>query len=369
MVKDYQSKKEYLVLSMVRKYPLYSLNKLAQELPGISRHSIQRILEKNDLSRVEKRLAFSEEKKGRVVSLLERLKIELSFFPQKLPNLEELKKLFERFQEEPWARWQLLRNLVVLTGLVFIFWFGVNFVFAKTPDISLEQPPLDFVNQGEKLFIIGKVVPANSQVTINGNEVSLDGDGSFTAVVDIPMGESVLEIEAIYRRKIARLLRLVKRTPTQEEIQAQEEEEAKKKQEVLDKAAELDRTVKDLMAAKSVVMSPEGEKKGFLRVLNNQIKEEAGLATVVGEVVNLGEEAVSWVMVTANFFDQAGNKVDQKIGFATDFGEVVKPGEIAEFETQVTQKEFDYYSLELSWEEGAVAGIATESAKEKEIVE
>lgn len=368
-VKDYQSKKEYLVLSMVKKYPLYSLDKLAEELPGISRHSMQRILEKNGLSTVEKRLAFSTVKKHEFLPPVERVKGELGFFRQKLFNFERLKEMFERPQEKPRPKWRLARNLLILTVLVLIFWQGLSFVFAKPPDISLEQPTTDFINEGEKLFVIGKVSPKNSQVTVNGNQVSLNGDGSFTVVVSIPMGESILEVEAINKKRKAKVLRMVKRILSEEELQARQEEEANKKLEIADKAAVLERTVNDLMAAKNAAMNPEEGTKGFLRILNNHIKKELGFSSVVGEVANLGEQSVSWVMITANFYNQEGGRVDVKRGFATDFGEVIKPKETAQFETQTTTKEFDYYSLELSWEEGTVAGIATEAAEREKTTE
>lgn len=363
MVKDYQSKREYLVLSLVRRYPLYSLNKLAEELPGISRHSIQRILERNDLSTVEKRLAFSAEQKSGLSVAIEKLKRGLSFFEYKRLNLAELTKLSKRFQLEPRLNWRLVRNFAILAALVFVLWQGTSFVLAKPPEIRLERPEMGFVNEGERLFVIGKVIPARSRVTANGNEVSLNGDGSFTAVVNIPMGESILEVGAVRKRKVAKVLRLVKRVPTQEELQAQKEEEAVKKQKAADRAAELERTVNDLMAAKQAVMKPGSAPEALLKVLNNKVKKEAGFASVVGEVVNLGSQPVSWVMITARFFDQTGKGVDTKYGFATDFDEVLKPREKAEFETQVTLKEFDHYSLELSWEKAEVAGIATEAAE------
>lgn len=361
MVKDYQGKREYLVLSMIKKYPLYSIDKLHGEMPNISRHSIQRILEKHNLSRVEQRLDFAKENRGRFLPVFKKIKTEVLDFLKEF-SFERVKNFLE---EKPKLNWQLVRNLVIFLVLILTFWQGISFVLAKPPDITLEQPPAGFTNQGEKLFVIGKVVPPRSRVTVNGNKVFLNGDGSFTAAVNIPLGESALEIEAVYKKKEAKVLRLVKRIPTQEELQTQEEEEARKKLETVDKMAELDRRVKDLVAAKSA-MGAEGGKKGFLRIINNQVKEEGSFASIVGEVANLGEEPASWVMITAKFFNETGNMVDSKYGFATDFGKVIKPKERAEFETQATTLKFDYYSLELSWEEEAVAGEATESGKIEE---
>ena len=115
------------------------------------------------------------------------------------------------------------------------------------------------------MFVSGKVVPVNSRVTVNGKSVALNGDGSFTAVVNISMGESALEIEATKAGKTGQLLRLVTRVPTEKELQAQKNEEEEKKKEVADRSAKLERTVNDLIAARNA--SPG--KKGHLKILNN----------------------------------------------------------------------------------------------------
>jgi len=362
MVKDYQNTREYLILSMVKKYPLYSLNKLSGELPGISRHSIQRILEKNNLSTIEKRLNFVNSPKDRgerPVLFFEKLRTFTPFlFRQERFNLDNLKGLIKKLGEGPHLSWKLAKIPTILMATFFIFWVTRNFFLTKPPEIILDQPSVGAVKEGERLFVSGKVFPKESKVTVNGNEVALNGDGSFTAVVNIPSGESILKIEASKRRKKSQILRLVSRAPTEKEIRAKGEEETRNKREAADKVAALERTVNDLLAAKNANTS-------ILRILDNHVKEEAGFFTVVGEVLNMGKEDVSWVMVTAKFSNQGGSLVETKYGFATDFGQVIKPGEKANFETQATTKEFDHYSLELSWEKGEVVGVATKAAEQK----
>lgn len=351
MVKDYQENREYLVLSLVKKYPLYSLDKLVKELPGISRHSIQRILEKNDLSTVEKRLRLNSSKS---FSFKELLKLKL---PQISIKSEWLGLIVGKVKDLYPSKGRILIGLFISLFAIVILGYIVRGVTAKAPEITLDQPsdPVT-TTKGEKFFVSGKVLPRNSRVTINGSEVALNGNGSFTAVVKVPMGDSTLEVQAESRGKKAQLLRLVSRELTEEELRAQAEEKSVKKKEAVDKAAELERTVNDLLAAKNA------GKKGALKVINNHFKEEAGFYRVVGEVVNLGKETVGWVMVTANFYNQAGGIIETKYGFATDFGQVIKPGEKAFFETQTTTKEFFNYSLDLSWEPVVVAGEATSSA-------
>src|SRR4030042_3984974 len=95
MVKDYMSKTEELVLELVKKYPLYSLNKLKQMLPDINRHTIQKVLEKNQLSRLEERLAFTGNKEKSKFAFFTSLKTQLKqlVFNKSLFNIKNIIKL------------------------------------------------------------------------------------------------------------------------------------------------------------------------------------------------------------------------------------------------------------------------------------
>lgn len=362
LVKNYEDK-ERAALDTVRKYPLYSVDKLAEKLPGISRHSIQRVLEKNNLSTIEKRLEFSATKRPKKLLPEIGLKVKMAgFFKKRRVSLDIFKTPLARIKEQPKVLKVWARGILALFLAALVIWQGVVYFFGKMPEIILDYPSVDYKNEGERLFVSGKVSPKGSLVTVNESASSLNGDGTFTALVRIPIGESVLKIEAVNRlnkNKRSQLLRLVNRILSNEELQAQKEGEAKKKREAIDKAAYLERTVNDLLAAKNATAE---KKMNVLKVLNSRIKEEAGFYSVTGEIMNIGKADVSWVMITANFYNESGSIIDTKYGFATDFGQVVKPGGTAAFETQPTTKQFDHYSLGLSWEEGLVAGAETGGA-------
>ena len=371
--------KEKSVFELVKKYPLYSVDKLAQALPGISRHSIQTILEKQGLSTVAKRLEFAGNELAAAVRVEPVEKKQAGTEKPVLRWLGWLKLGRNKtkvdgevmpgvFNKEGRRRtgWRVDRvKLGLAAGLVALVgggWLSYGYLFAPVPRISLEEPGIDFIGQSERLFVSGWVNPVSSRVTVNGETVYLNGDGSFTAIIEIPLGESVLTLEAGSRGKKSRLVRLVEREASEAEYQRQESEEELKRKEALSREAQLDTKIKDLLAVKS---SGTGESRpGLLRIVEGRLKEENGAAQVVGEVVNLGQEEASWVTVTAKFFDGADSLVDEKVGFATDFGQTIKPGEKAAFETQMTRVEFDHYTLDLSWEglEGLVAGVASESA-------
>ncbi|MFC1727419.1 FxLYD domain-containing protein [Patescibacteria group bacterium] len=365
---EIKPEKKQVVLDMVRKYPLYSVDKLAEGLPEISRHSIQRILEKTNLSTAEKRLQFSTVKRD-----------QSSFQPSKIVQKNRFSKLLglrlvlikgvvSLFKKRPSFNHKFAFVFSGSLAIGLIVWGVSAFGFSDSPKISLEKPGLEYSQEGKKLFVIGQVLPTSSKVFVNSQAVSLNGDGTFTSVIEVPLGESLVEVKAKYRGKESQLLRLVEREPSEEELKAQENEESQKRLAAANEAAETERKVNDLLAARRTVAG-EDQEESFLRISNNQAKENEGFWSIEGEVVNLGEESVNWVMVTVSFLDKSGSVIDTKYGFATDFEESLKPGERTDFETQPTQKEFDHYRLELSWEKENSADVAGESTGSADLVE
>ncbi len=365
MVKNYEAKADRLVLELVKKYPLYSVEKLKLELPEVSRHSIQRVLEKHQLSRIEQRLTFcSPNKIGYRTfwgDLRPKLVGLLGLVNTRLRNLVKIginKKVLPVLSN-PKLCLPKIKKLAILLIVALALGGGAAFLFAKTPQIFLEKPEASEVNEGGKLFVSGRIEPKNALVKINGREASLNGDGTFTASIDIPVGTTDLKIESLNRlnrAKKSQVIRLVSRTLTQEEMRTKESEEVRVQREAADKSAQIERTVNDLLAVKNAT----SDKNNLLKVLNSRVREGGGFAYVEGEISNLGKENAAWVMITATYYNNAGGVIDTKYGFATDFGRVIKPGETILFETQRTTKKFDYYNLAVSSEREAVAGVATE---------
>ena len=357
-VQNYPKDCDDQVLDLVKKYPLYSLDKLKSLLPDFSRHAIQNILEKYKLSTIEERLALANQKiipRPNIlinknffnkISGISRLLTNLRF---KLPKLTDRRQLFT--EADISRRRKFIISVSIILILLFIVWSSLTVITASAPAITVISPAEGFVNQGAKLYISGKMFPAKGKITVNGQPLALNGDGGFSGVINIPMDDSVLKFEASYFGKKSEIIRLVKRTPTAEEQQAKQKQEADARQKTVDKVAQLDKDVNDLLAAKKA-------NSGMVKILNNHVQTDSGFSSVIGEVSNQGQTDASWVMVTANFFDQAGTTIDTKYGFATDFGQIIKPGATAKFETQATSKQFNTYNLSVSWEEGQVAGVA-----------
>lgn len=358
MVKDYQNDKEQLVLDAVKKYPLHSLNKLAEELPFTSRRSIQRILEKNNLSTLPKRLQFAQT--GELSMLAEKkepVQVD-NIFKKSVKSISKV-KFHHRIKNEPDFRKRIIKFSAVGLFAGILFTNGAGFLFAKDPEIYLKQPG-DEVSKslGEKIYVLGKVIPRDSQVKVNGQTALKNGDGTFTSVIVVPPGESSIKIEATNKFKKSELLKLVSREKTSEEIKKEQEEAQEQKQKTLDKSAQLDSQINDLLAARSV-----SDKNTGIKIINNKIKEDIGLSRVVGEVVNAGDKDLEFVMVTASFFNKTGLEIDKKFGFA-NLGKKIKPGESASFETQATSKTFDSYKLDVDWMDQSLQ-TATVSAQQR----
>lgn len=337
-VVQYGSNFEARVLEAVKKYPTYSIDKLRNVLPEIKRHKIQRVLEKKGLSKLEERLQFSKSsrvtigkyfKKDRTNLLLAKIKAPRPSFPKISPE----------------SRKRFIKSGAIVVGgiliLVIVNSLVRSWLFAQTPIIRIQQPSHGSLVSNKKVFVSGQVEPARASVSVNGGHVALNGDGSFTAYIDVAVGENVLDIEAIYRFKKARVLTVIKRELSVEELETKAEEE-KRRQEL----TELEQGADDVLAVRRA-----RNEKDPVRVIKSSLVEEGKLSTIEGEVFNFGDSNLSFIQITATFLDEKGKVMDSKSGLAEGFGGTLQPGQKAVFETMPTSKKFYAYELSLEWEE------------------
>lgn len=215
-------------------------------------------------------------------------------------------------------------------GIVFILLL-LNIIrlvfFAKTPIIYLEKPTSGEIVRSEMLYVAGRVEPIKAHVTVNGEKPAVNGDGTFTAVVEVSKGESILEVTASHWFKKARVLVLVNRKLSAEEILLQEEQS---------------RTQEGLS---------EIEKQAHVRVTSNSLIIDGRNAKVIGEVTNFSENDITDIEITVTFLNIDSTVVDRKYGTAYGFNEKLAPGEVAQFETTRTASDFLVYQLSLAWNE------------------
>lgn len=219
-----------------------------------------------------------------------------------------------------------------------------DYLNSPLPSITLFTPKENEEILNDDLYIRGLVSPLGSKVLVNDQKVSLNGDGTFTAILKIGEGKTTLHLTAERRGKKAEVLRLIKRVLSVDEQRLKQEAQAKEQADARARVAGHDQEIAQVEAAYT---QREAKK---VRVVEHALKEEYGLKRVVGNVANDTDRPAYWVKVTATFLDQQGKTVDTKLAFVTSFEKFIKPGEMAAFETQTTQTQFDHYQLEVTSE-------------------
>lgn len=268
--------------------------------------------------------------------------------------MEKLKELFFqaikylKSQKNVWEKpfWRP-RRIFLLLGIIALFLLGQaasGYFSGPIPTITLLVPKENETVFNDELYIRGIAAPLGSKVMINSQPVSLNGDGTFTAIVKIQEGQNVIRVNAQKGRKQAEFLRLVKRELTEEERRSRQEAQAKDEAEA--KAKILSKN-QEISQVQSAYTQREAQK---VRVIEHALKEEYGIKRIIGKLVNDTDKPAYWVKVTTSLLDKQGGKVEEKLAFVTSFDKFLKPGEEAAFETQSIEKEFDHYQLDVTWE-------------------
>lgn len=251
--------------------------------------------------------------------------------------------LISHLRNRPKFRQALLICLAI-SPLLLIGWASYSYWQSPLPTLTLNAPKENEDVFTDTLYLRGTVSPLGSKVLVNNQSVSLNGDGSFTAILKIKEGENTLRLTAKNRSKSAEVLRLVQRKLTPEEQRAKQEAEAKETADARAKILSQNQEIAQVQAAYS---QKEAKK---VRVAEQELKTDHGLKRVVGKIVNDTDGAAYWVKVTATFLDQAGRPLETKMAFVTSFEKFLKPQETAQFETQSAEKDFDHYQLDVTWE-------------------
>jgi hypothetical protein len=99
------------------------------------------------------------------------------------------------------------------------------------PKLAVSSPSESTTVTSDTFAVKGKVMPSNSEVSVNGEDVTLDDDGSFDALLNLNIGENEIKITAANGSKQAEYSRVVTRKLSEKEIAAKKaaEEAAAKK--------------------------------------------------------------------------------------------------------------------------------------------
>jgi hypothetical protein len=103
----------------------------------------------------------------------------------------------------------------------------------------------------------------------------------------------------------------------------------------------------------SLKSTPEPVSKAAVSVVSSKQKNTSyGSVSIVGEVINNGEDAANYVKVTATFYDTNNEVVDTSFTYAGDTADTgLQKSKTAPFEIHLLNKtKFDHYKLDVSWD-------------------
>ena len=130
----------------------------------------------------------------------------LAHFPEKEEEpvaLPEQKKYFWLFT----PGW-LMQGLGLLALAVFFIFLGIQLMhFTGAPRLALNEPDDQFVVNVPLVQVKG-VTEKESQLTVNGRDVTIDGAGNFDAQIDLQPGVNTLEF--LVRNRFGKETRLTR---------------------------------------------------------------------------------------------------------------------------------------------------------------
>lgn len=109
----------------------------------------------------------------------------------------------------------LLLFLLPFILLLIYFWRGYN-SYVKAPSLTIQNPKEQEVSTGGTVEVSGQTDPL-ATLTINGQQISLSGDGSFNQKISLTPGLNILEFVAKNKsgaeKRIKKTVRVVNSAP------------------------------------------------------------------------------------------------------------------------------------------------------------
>lgn len=100
--------------------------------------------------------------------------------------------------------WTPTRTMVLLVGLATVLLGGYFarqlLLLGGSPSLTLDQPLADQVLEGRTVTVRGKVDP-DSTVEVNQQLASVEKDGTFQAVIELPPGKNTIMATAVSKSK------------------------------------------------------------------------------------------------------------------------------------------------------------------------
>lgn len=253
---------------------------------------------------------------------------------------DELRGLYYTlFLLKPTRQWLYVLAVIVAVVITTNFSYTITEVLlqAKTPVITLYAPARNAETTESTTNIVGKVVPADSSVVINGNKTTVNEQGTFSYQMPLQAGDNRYTITAKYLWKTAEYshqialinpnqkdkIALVLQTPQATPVV------------VLGKMKRTPEEERELK--KSMIIEVEEVRKGESTILRGRMKNKTG-------------ETIGWIKLTANFKSETGEIVDTQVSFVTNADQYLAPEALMPFILPITKVDYATYELEMEYE-------------------
>lgn len=261
------------------------------------------------------------------------------------------------------ARAVLGSSIIIVVSVFSLRLFG-GYINAPRPTIYITSPKADAELTDKQVLVKGRVFPGDSVVTVNGQNVVANGDGTFSQVVNLSAGMNVLKFEATFYGRKSGAIQTAMRTLTEEEKAEQTAALLKEQNKVKSAADQLALLQKppDVLAAEttpppqatssaSSADSAEQYKEPLKDMIQSQSIVRNGEENIItGQFKNATDKTLRWVKIRAEYIDTSGTVVDTKVGAITRVDEHLAPGTMVEYTIPASTTAYSTYRITVAYE-------------------
>lgn len=259
------------------------------------------------------------------------------------------------------ARAVLGSSIIIVISIVSLRLFG-GYINSPRPTIYITSPSLDSQILDKKILVKGRVIPAESQVTVNGDKVESNGDGTFSQIVNLSAGINVLKFEAVHYGKKSGVIQTATRVLTDEEKAEQTAALLKEQAKVNESATQIAQVqaTPDVLGAQAPSADPtpatssstlENSLESFRLpspgMIVTKTETPSGNDIIISGIFkNTTEKTLRWLKIKGEYKDSSGKLLDSKIGAITKIDQHLAPG--AQVEYAIPSSSVPYKTCEIS---------------------
>ncbi|HUQ85062.1 MAG TPA: hypothetical protein VM077_01955 [Candidatus Limnocylindrales bacterium] len=253
-----------------------------------------------------------------------------------------LKKTTKTFRKAFWHVKTSVQMKPVLIALIVIptllLLFGKREV-VKAPVITITTPIEKNLITDQQVYVRGKVWPSDAKLRVsNKAEIAQNGNGEFTAMVNVPVGKSVLKFFSSYRGKESSMIFPIERRRSPVEELAYQQQ------------LERDKVLGDQKVAglKNEVMNRVNklqDVQSMIKVTEQKVATIGAQRKVTGTLTNSGPSNAYGVTALVTFFDSTRSVVDVQEAKVVEGATPMQPGQSLPFSTLPSAKVFASFDV------------------------